>query len=351
MRVSRVLVLFGALALAACSGEPPITVEDGSIRQYVSTIEVRRAPIVKVLVLDDRNIAALDSVLASSSGVIEHDLVALATGFELGDGEPNAEDYPQEVALVVVFPASGRIAAAPEVPALHVRSPAFWAADAKAMADAIRSELALATSAPRLGRYAPIDMARDIEALVGGTREARTSQEARIAADVAGIRSSDLAPTVVTGAFDGMEDVPEGSNVDLLLVSKCPPKMAGRCRDAIGGTGIWSSSGGHRNVIVPRGAVGPDGRAACVVEVSGVALGCESRGWSRVGNPGRPYERETCTVPQLEGAAQIACRDGVRCESCDAGFCVGRGSGTTLAFTKRAYPRELDAEVRVVCTY
>ena len=348
---SRALVLFVALVLAACSDAPPITVEDGSIRQYVSTIREQRDPTVKILVLDDRDVRALDPLLSPRNGVIERELVSLATG--VGAGKPRIEDYPREVALVLVFPASGKVAAAPEVPALHVRSPAFGDADAKAMSDAIRAAVASAASAPRLARYEPIEMTRDVEALVAGTREARTPEEARIAADVAGLRA-DYGATVVTAPFDGMRDsVPkEGGTLDLVLLGECPLELGGRCREPHAGPGLFWPAGSHRSALpIPGWALRPDGSASCVVEVAGVGLGCESRGWSRLGRPGRSDERETCTVPQLEGAAKAECRDGVRCDSCGAGFCVGMASGPHLRFTKRAFPHELDAEIRVVCTH
>lgn len=348
---SRALVLFGAVVLAACSDAPPITVEDGSLRQYVSTIREQREPIVKIVVLDDRNTEALAPFVSPYNDRLERDLVALATGFELDNSRPPDEDYPREVALVLVFPASGRIAAAPEVPALHVRSPAFWASDAKAMAGAIREQLDSASSAPRLARYAPIDMARDVGALLTGKRAPRTSQEARIAADVAGVRTHNDA-IVVTAPFEGMQTaIPRNDHtIDLLLLGSCPIDLSDRCREAHIASSLFRPSGSHHSSIpIPDWAVRADGSASCIVEVSGEGLGCESRGWTRLATPnGRTRER--CAVPQLEGAAKKACPEAARLDTCGAGFYV-TAFGPYLGFTKRAYPHQIDAEIRVVCTH
>lgn len=336
-----------ALGLAACSAEPSTTVEDGAIRQYVSTIVVRRDPLVQVVVLDDRDPATLERIVSPSSDRLERDLVSIATGFDLDDVDRLGEDHPREVAVVLLFPASGRVAAAPEVPALHVRSPAFSAADAKRIVVAMREQLAAAVAAPRADRYEPIEMARDVRAPLTGARAARTAQEARIAADTAGLRLR--TSTVLSAPFEDMSTpIHAKDSVELRLLGECPRGMAG-CKELHDGDSLLELEfGNHSYVPIPGWAVLADGRASCVVEVSGKGLGCESRGWTRL-RAADSGGHERCAVPQLEPTTESRCTVDAG-GPCGAGFYVGTGTGPHLRFTKRAYPHQTDAEIRVVCT-
>jgi len=337
--ISAPLVGGGLLAalLSGCAGEPVETVSE-SARQYVATYVGREHPLVRTLVVDDRDRARVDALLRPEDHVLEDALVTLATSFEDAPG-PRVEAHPREVAIVVVLPASGRIVGPNEIRDLHLHAPDFDGATSARMAAAIRAAVALAAPAPS-APYAPFEAAADAERLVMGRRPARSPSEAALEATVRAAARKDHTVSVLTWGGDERAHAGAAPLVCDGTGAGCDPLVP----HALFPFGVISVA-----LSVPRAALDPIGEASCVVEVRGRSLGCEARGWTRSAT--RPNAEELCFVPQLRGEAGAACRERVACTSCDPGFCARSSPVPHIAFTKNASPFSIDATMRVVCNY
>ena len=348
------------LAVASCSEPVQETVPNGRIWQEVSEISTRPDPVIELLVLDDRPGTRLqDSPLFSEQDdKLDRSLRSVATGFEL-DPRGDVADLPREVALVIVLPAHGRIVGAPQVPALHVRSPSFDRVEAKRMADALRALVREVALLPvideRLVPYAPVEAGLDARALLLGARSPRTDDERRLQADLAGLAveshldESDVV--LVTGDFPGLARPNEGLPPHVLptTITLGPCLDPTRCRSLSEMESIFPQ--GPLDLVtqlpVSRHALDADGRSRCTVEVRGYDLGCEARGWRRSKVPGGSMDR--CEIPELEGEAARACREHVRCETCSPGFCGRVERSPSLGFTKNAFPNQRSATLKVTC--
>ncbi len=343
-----------SLALASCSEPVGETVTEGRVWQEVSEYRLLSQPVVQILVLDDRPTTRIQEypLFTGADEQLEQSLSVLATGYGLESAM--VADLPREVALVIVLPAHGRIVGAPQVPALHVRSPSFDRVEARRMADALRMLVREAVAQPIRddSAYSPVEAALDARALLLGARIARNDGERRIQADVAAQVRGQLRygskTVLLTDDFPGVVQAIGGpDSPTTFMLRPCSESVS--CLSVTAGLPFFDGAQ-HlwESVPVSRQALDAEGRSRCMVEVRGYELGCEGRGWRRLpGTPGRSIEH--CEVPELEGDAARACRERVRCETCSPGFCGRVERWSSLGFTKNAFPNQIDATLRVTC--